>query len=81
MFVPILLDVTSTMGDSPVTVISSARPPIWSVSCTVSSCPTNNTRPVCVAVWKPWSSALIEYLPGSRVGTTYLPSALEIVVR
>ena len=69
MFVPILLDVTSTMGDSPVTVISSVTPPIWSVSCTVNSCPTKSTRPVCVAVWKPWSSALIVYLPGSRVGT------------
>jgi hypothetical protein len=70
MLVPMRFEVDSTSGASAVTDERLGDAAIDSVSGTVSSSPTRTTMLLRTIGWKPESSALTVYGPGSSCGIT-----------
>ena len=81
MLPPTSLEVTSTSGDSPVTVTCSSTPPTSSRTSTDVVSPTDTRMSRCVYFLKPGSPADISYGPGRMPLMKNVPSALLSVSR
>ena len=73
--------VTSTRGDTPVTVTDSSSPPTAMARLRVMVVPTCTSRPERSTLRNPASRATTRYVPGTSCEAEYAPSALLVTSR